>query len=103
MMRPNAAAEPGCPKQDEQNSSSGSSNAGRGRLARTGQGNQVSDSSEGTAASTPSVGGTSSSTLDAVACAAEQANPANIYDLDRLWAPKGEKTSRDCGHFGEAV
>jgi len=41
-------------------------------------------------------------TLDAVACAAEYADPAvNIPDPYGLWAPTEEMTS--CGYFGEAV
>ena len=102
VMRPNQAVKPGRLERDEQDQTATTGVAEQ--KIRTGQRyQQISDSHEGSAASTPSVGGTSMSTLDAVACTAEQANPANIYDLNGLWAPKGEKTSRDCGHFGEAV
>jgi len=42
--------------------------------------------------------------LDAVACAAEHADPTvNIPNPYGLWALMDEMTSRDCGYSGEAV
>jgi len=105
VMEPNAAGEPGCLERDAQDATVTTVVAGAEQKIRTGRWcNQISDPCEDSVTSTPIVGGTSMGMLDAVACAAEHADPVvNTPDTYGLWAPTEEMTCRNCGYFGEAV
>jgi len=66
--------------------------------------NQISDPYEDSVTSAPIVEGTSMGRLDAVARAAEHADPeVNTPDPYGLWTPTEEMKPCVCDHFGEAA